>query len=146
MKRRCMLSSAWSVVEQVDEIGLDPGRHACDLDAWLGWQKAVVSPPRRHLRKPAKRFQHVSSPVRNAAAASCTTINSPKQSSWACSNDVDPKVRLTVLLRIADGNTAMRYRVTTSRHWCLRFKATESCWTLGPRLRRPIPSARRGTQ
>ncbi|WP_372715480.1 PVC-type heme-binding CxxCH protein [Novipirellula sp.] len=89
--------------EQVDEIGLNPAAmHAIWTLAGLseaGSESAVAA-----LAKACEAgFRHGSSPVRNAAIASCSSEQVVKAIDEGLQNDVDPKVRLTVLLRVAEG-------------------------------------------
>ena len=53
-------------------------------------------------------------------------------------NDVDPKVRLTLLLRVAEGNAKMLSMETYSLAYCLRFKRMTFCWMLGRLPLQPI--------
>ncbi len=90
--------------DQVDQIGLNPAAmHAIWTLAGLsdaGNESAAAA-----LEKACEAgFGHVSSPVRNAAIASCSGEQAAKAIEAGLQNDVDPKVRLTVLLRVAEGN------------------------------------------
>jgi putative membrane-bound dehydrogenase-like protein len=90
--------------DQMDEIGLSPAAmHAIWTLAGLtesGNESAITA-----LAKACEAgFAHASSPVRNAAIASCSNEQVAKAIEAGLHNDVDPKVRLTVLLRVAEGN------------------------------------------
>ncbi|MCS7468735.1 ThuA domain-containing protein [Stieleria sp. ICT_E10.1] len=99
------LSALVSLVEndQVDEIGLNPAAmHAIWTLAGLsksGNESAVAA-----LAKACDAgFGHVSSPVRNAAIASCGSEQVAGAIEAGLQNDADPKVRVTLLLRVAEG-------------------------------------------
>lgn len=88
--------------EQVDEIGLDVGAmHAIWTLSGLaetGSDEAVEM-----LAKACEAgFKHVSSPVRNAAASCCKGDQIAEAVELGLHKDVDPRVQLTVLLRVAD--------------------------------------------
>lgn len=90
--------------EQVDEIGLAPAAmHAIWTLSGLaenGHDAAVQA-----LADACELgFQHVSSPVRNAAIGFCSSEQVAQALELGFLNDVDPKVRLTTLLRIAEGD------------------------------------------
>ncbi len=53
----------------------------------------------------SKGFQHPSSPVRNAAIACCDPEQIQQAMDMNLQNDLDPRVKLTLLLRIADGQS-----------------------------------------
>ncbi len=91
--------------DQVDEIGLNPAAmHA--IWTLAGLSEAGKESAAAALAKACEAgFGHASSPVRNAAIASCRGEQVIKAIEKGLQNDVDPKVRLTVLLRVAEGMT-----------------------------------------
>jgi len=90
---------------EVDEIGLAPAAmHAI-------WTLAGLSESGNAAAGDAlaaacnSGFEHVSSPVRNAAVGFCHEDQLVQAIQAGLQDDVDPKVRLTVLLRVAEGKT-----------------------------------------
>jgi uncharacterized protein len=87
---------------EMDEIGLNPSAiHAIWTLSGLadsGNEASQVA-----LREAcAKGFKHPSSPVRNAAVACCDPTQFKQALDMNLQDDADPRVKLTVLLRIAD--------------------------------------------
>ncbi len=90
--------------EEVDEIGLNPAAmHAIWTLAGLAESDSAAAG--EALAAACKSgFEHVSSPVRNAAVGFCHEDQISEAIQAGLQNDVDPKVRLTLLLRVAEGN------------------------------------------
>lgn len=90
--------------EHVDEIGLDPAAmHA--IWTLAGLAESGSETAGKALAQACEiGFEHVSSPVRNAAVGFCNAEQFSKAIELGLQNDVDPKVRLTLLLRTADGD------------------------------------------
>ncbi|EMB17805.1 PVC-type heme-binding CxxCH protein [Rhodopirellula europaea] len=90
--------------EEVDEIGLNPAAmHAIWTLSGLAESDSVAAA--ESLAAACKSgFEHVSSPVRNAAVGFCHEDQLAQAIEAGLQKDVDPKVRLTVLLRVAEGN------------------------------------------
>ncbi|KAA5547271.1 c-type cytochrome [Roseiconus nitratireducens] len=90
--------------EKVDSIGLNPAAmHAIWTLAGLA-DSGSEAANEALAQACASGFQHVSSPVRHAAVGYCDNAQLSKSIELGLQNDVDPKVRLTLLLRIADGD------------------------------------------
>lgn len=89
--------------DQVDEIGLNPAAmHA--IWTLAGLSETGGAAAATALAKACEAgFRHSSSPVRHAAIASCSDKQVAAAIDEGLQNDVDPKVRLTVLLRVAEG-------------------------------------------
>ncbi len=88
--------------QEMDEIGLTTSAmHAL-------WTLAGLAESGNEVAKKAlhdaceKGFRHPSSPVRNAAVACCDPVQIKQATELGLEQDVDPRVKLTVLLRIAD--------------------------------------------
>ncbi len=90
---------------QVDEIGLDPAAmHA--IWTLAGLADSGSDAAAKTLAEACEiGFQHVSSPVRNAAVGFCVDQQIVKAVQLGLHQDVDPKVQLTLLLRIAEGQS-----------------------------------------
>ena len=90
--------------EEVDEIGLNPAAmHAIWTLAGLAESDSAAAAESLVAACKAG-FDHVSSPVRNAAVGFCHEDQLAQAIQTDLQNDIDPKVRLTVLLRVAQGN------------------------------------------
>lgn len=90
--------------EEVDEIGLSP---AAMHGIWTlaGLAESDSAAAAESLAAACQSgFDHVSSPVRNAAVGFCHEDQLAQAIQAGLQDDVDPKVRLTVLLRVAQGN------------------------------------------
>lgn len=89
--------------QRVDEIGLNPAAmHA--IWTLVGLAEAGNESAATALAQACQSgFRHVSSPVRNAAVGYCSHEQVAEAIEAGLHNDVDPKVRLTVLLRVAEG-------------------------------------------
>lgn len=88
----------------VDEIGLSPGAmHAIWTLAGLA-DFGNESAGKALISACESGFEHVSSSVRNAAVGYCNADQIAKAFELGLQNDVDPKVRLTLLLRVANGD------------------------------------------
>ncbi|MCA9183102.1 MAG: hypothetical protein KDA51_16685, partial [Planctomycetales bacterium] len=91
---------------EVDEIGLCPAAmHAIWTLAGLADSGSVAASDALAAACELG-FKHVSSPVRNAAVGVCNQDQLAAAIDLGLQTDVDPKVRLTLLLRIADSDAA----------------------------------------
>ncbi|MCA9172029.1 MAG: c-type cytochrome, partial [Planctomycetales bacterium] len=88
---------------ELDGIGLTPSAmHA--IWTLAGLNEAGVDGAQQALADACEvGFSHPSSPVRNAAVASCDAAQLPQALAAGLLQDADPRVQLTALLRIADG-------------------------------------------
>ncbi|MDV6030196.1 MAG: c-type cytochrome [Phycisphaera sp. RhM] len=90
--------------EAVDRIGLNPAAmHAIWTLAGLA-ESGSAAAGAALAAACESGFAHVSSPVRNAAVGFCHEEQLTQAIEAGLQNDVDPKVRLTLLLRVAEGN------------------------------------------
>lgn len=90
--------------EQVDEIGLNPAAmHAIWTLAGLA-ESGNEAATKMLAEACDAGFRHPSSPVRNAAVGACPAEQLAEAIELGLPSDVDPKVRLTLLLRVADGD------------------------------------------
>ncbi|XZE22220.1 PVC-type heme-binding CxxCH protein [Pirellulaceae bacterium SH449] len=88
-----------------DEIGLNPGAmHA--IWTLAGLAEAGNSEAEQALQIAClKGFTHPSSPVRHAAVSSCHPEQLKQATELKLNEDTDPKVKLALMLRIADGSS-----------------------------------------
>ncbi|MDX1929726.1 MAG: c-type cytochrome [Pirellulaceae bacterium] len=90
--------------QEMDEIGLTP----CAMHAiWTlsGLAQSGSEAAAKALRDACARgFRHPSSPVRNAAVACCDPTQLNQVLDMNLQHDADPRVQLSVMLRIAEGN------------------------------------------
>ncbi len=91
--------------QETDEIGLNTSAmHA--IWTLSGLAESGNETAQKALRDAcSKAFKHRSSPVRNAAVACCAPEQIKQAIEFGLQRDVDPRVQLTVLLRIADNQT-----------------------------------------
>lgn len=89
----------------VDEIGLNPGAmHA--IWTLAGLAETGNADAKKALQIAcAKGFAHPSSPVRHAAVSHCESTQIPQAIELKLQADADPKVKLALMLRIADDPT-----------------------------------------
>lgn len=101
-----VLNALAALVKQseVDEIGLNPAAmHA--IWTLAGLSESGSSAAAETLAAACQSgFAHISSPVRNAAVGFCHEDQLSQAIEAGLQNDDDPKVRLTLLLRVAEGN------------------------------------------
>ncbi len=88
---------------EMDEIGLNPSAmHA--IWTLAGLAEADSPDAQRALATACEQgFKHASSPVRNAAVTCCGADQLGQAIALGLQTDADPRVQLTVLLRVADG-------------------------------------------
>ena len=91
--------------QEMDEIGLTPSAmHA--IWTLAGLAESGHEPARKALQAAClKGFQHPSSPVRNAAVSCCQQNQIKQAMELNLQHDADPRVKLTLMLRIADGKS-----------------------------------------
>lgn len=90
--------------KEVDEIGLNPAAmHAIWTLAGLA-ETGNEAAWKMFADACGAGFRHPSSPVRNAAVGMCQTEQLAEAIELGLLSDVDPKVRLALLLRVADGD------------------------------------------
>lgn len=90
---------------EMDDIGLNPGAmHAIWTLEGLANSGNDAARESLHIAC-AKGFKHPSSPVRNAAVSCCQPSQIKNAVELNLQHDADPRVKLSLLLRIADGNS-----------------------------------------
>jgi putative membrane-bound dehydrogenase-like protein len=130
---------------EMDDIGLNPSAmHAIWTLSGLANSGSDAAREALHVAC-AKGFKHPSSPVRNAAVTSCQPSQIQQAIELNLQQDTDPRVKLSLLLRIADGNSNNAFSGNLLSSWMLNDASIASdeilldAWTAAASTN-PIPT------